>query len=113
MKAEFEKTMLISSELLSYCHLRGASQFHLDIKIQDDETLFEIKASPTRLDEEEMETLVKDIGAPRRREIEQDFWVLSGESESSSELMLVGMMSDDTSVEYKDEELIITIHRQH
>jgi hypothetical protein len=113
MKAEFEKTMFISSELLSYCHLRGATQFHLDIKIEEGETVFDIKASPAELSEEEMEVLVKDIGAPRRKEIEQDFWGLSGESESSSELMLVGMMSDDTSVEYRDNELSITIHREH
>jgi hypothetical protein len=113
MKAEFEKTMFISSELLSYCHLRGASQFHLDIKIEEGETIFEIKASPAELSGEEMETLKKDIGAPRRKEIEQDFWGLSGESEDSSELMLVGMMTDDTSVEHSGGELSITIHRKH
>jgi hypothetical protein len=113
MKTEFEKTMLISSELLSYCHLMGADQFHLDVKIEEGETLFEIKASPAELSKDELEALIKDIGAPRRIEIEQDYWGLSGESESSSELMLVGMMSDETSVEYRDGELLITIHRRH
>ena len=113
MKAEFEKTMLISSELLSYCHLKGASQFHLDIKIEEGETVFEIKSSPAELTGEEMEALKKDLGAPRRREIEQDYWGLSGESESFSELMLVGMMSDQTSVELIEGELRITIHREH
>jgi hypothetical protein len=113
MKSEFEKVMLISSELLSYCHLRGASRFHLDVELSDEDTVFEIHASPAELDDDEMELLKKDIGAPRSREIEQDFWGLSGESESSSELMLVGMMTDETSVEYHDGELKITIRRQN
>jgi hypothetical protein len=113
MKSEFEKTMLISSELLSYCHIKGANQFHLDVKMEEGETVFEIKASPTELSEEEMESLRKDIGAPRRREMEQDYWGLSGESESSSELVLVGMMSDETSAEFNGGELHIVIHREH
>lgn len=105
--------MLISGELLSYCHLMGATDFHLDVKIQNNETVFAIKASPAEMTEEEMAVLKKDVGAPRRREMEQDYWGLSGESQSSTEMVLVGMMSDDTSVELKDGELSITIQRLH
>ena len=111
MKIEFEKNMMIASELLSYCHLRGAEEYHLDVKQTDRETVFTIKASPARIPEEDMEPLRKKLGAPRQREIEQDFWELSGESESYSELTLVGMMSDDVDIEYDGQTLSITIQR--
>jgi HSP20 family molecular chaperone IbpA len=111
MKSEFEKNMLIASELLSYCHLMGADEFHLDVKITGGSTTFTIKASPSDISEEEMAHMLKRLNAPRQREIEQDYWHLSGDSESKSELMLLGMMSDEVKVEYEGELLTITIFR--
>ena len=111
MKAEFEKNMLIASELLSYCHLRGATEFHLDVTVKNGATVFEIKAFPANITGVEMERLRRKLNAPRQREIEQDFWGLSGESEITSELTLVGMMSDEAVVKYDDNTLYITITR--
>ena len=111
MKVEFEKTMLISSELLSYCHLMGADEYHLDIKVVSGVTVFAIKAFPTKMSDEDLKRLRKKLGTPRQREMEQEFWGLSGESETVSELTLVGMMSDEADVEYKDGVLSITIKR--
>ena len=111
MKVEFEKNMMIASELLSYCHLQGADEFHLDVKVKDGATSFAIKAFPVHLSDEELEETRKKLNAPRQREMEQDFWGLSGESESTSELVLVGMMSDETGVECKENTLSITLTR--
>jgi len=111
MKNEFEKKMLIASELLSYCHLRGAHEFHIDISEKDDATTFFIRASTAHVPDDEMELLCKKLNAPRQREMEQNFWGLSGESENTSELSLVGMMSDDAVIEYADGVLSITIIR--
>jgi HSP20 family molecular chaperone IbpA len=111
MKNEFEKKMLITSELLSYCHLRGAHEFHIDISEKDDATTFAIRASNAYVSEEEMEILCKRLNTPRHKEIEQDFWGLSGDSENTSELSLVGMMTDDAVIEYAEGVLSITIKR--
>lgn len=111
MKVEFEKKMLISSELLSYCHLKGADEFHLDVKVTGEGTLFAMKASPARLSGEELAFLRKELNAPRQREMEQDFWGLGGESENASELALIGMMTDEASVEYGGGVLSVTLTR--
>ena len=111
MKAEFEKKMLMSSELLSYCHLRGATEYHLDLKVENEATILSIKAWPAKFTDEEMELLQKKLNAPRQREIEQDFWGLSGESEISSELTLVGMMCDEADIKYEDDVLYIYLKR--
>jgi HSP20 family molecular chaperone IbpA len=111
MKNEFEKKMLIASELLSYCHLRGAHEFHINIYEKDDATTFVIKASEAYVSNNEMEVLCKKLNTPRHREIEQDFWALSGDSENTSELSLVGMMTDEAVIEYADGVLSITIKR--
>jgi hypothetical protein len=111
VKIEFNKNMLIASELLSYCHLRGAEEYHFDMKLVDKNTEFVIKASPARVSDEEMETLLLNLNAPRQREMEQEFWELSGESENTSEMMLVGMMCDEARVEYEDGMLSIYLRR--
>ena len=112
MKAEFEKTMLIVSELLSYCHQRGAVDYHFDVKQASSETTFEIKASPATLSDEKYDLLKRKLNAPRQREIEQDFWHLSGDSETTSELVLVGRMTDSANIDYDGETLHIVLKRK-
>jgi hypothetical protein len=110
MKIEFEKVMHITGELLSYCHLRGASDFHFELSVaKKDATRFEIKASPTRLSGEELSLLEKNLNKPRRPEIEQEFWGLSGESETSSEISLVGMMTDEAQIKYDETNFVLNI----
>ena len=111
MKIEFDKTMMIASELLSYCHIMEAAEYHLDIKIANGETTFEIKASPARMSADDLELLRNKLNAPRQREIEQDYWLLSGETGASSELILIGRMTDKAIVEYADEMLSIKLTR--
>ncbi|MCL2253396.1 MAG: hypothetical protein FWC09_03050 [Lachnospiraceae bacterium] len=111
MKIEFEKTMLLSGELLSYCHKKGAKNYQLNITEEADAMLFTIKAFPTHISEEKLERLKNKLNTPRNREIEQDFWGLSGESESGSEMTLVGMMCDEAHIEYDCNELSIMIKR--
>jgi HSP20 family molecular chaperone IbpA len=111
MKAEFEKKMKIACALLSFCHMHGATEFHLDIKINNDSAESVIKASPACISGEAMEEMRKKLSAPRHREIEQDFWALMGESEDYCELTLAGMMSDEAEAKCENGELTITIKR--
>ena len=111
MKVEFEKNMLIACELLSYSHLRGATEYHLDVKVSGEGTMFIIKASPTHFTEDEMNLLLKRLNVPRQGDMEQDYWGLSGESEITSELLLVGMMVDEVDVTHEDGVLTIFLKR--
>jgi hypothetical protein len=111
MRNEFEKHMRIAGDLLSYCHHKGATEFHLDIKESDGAVLFTVEASPAVLSDEALGKLQKKLSAPRRGAIEQEYWHLAGESEDFSELTLVGMMSDDADVKYDGAALTITLAR--
>lgn len=111
MSAEFDKKMRIADDLLSFCHIKGASEYHLDIAPEGDATVFKIKAEPVSLSGKDLATLRQTLNTPRQREIEQDYWELGGDSESFSELMLVGMMSDEAGVEYDGNVLFITLKR--
>ena len=113
MKAEFEKKMRIASELLSYCHLKGAVEFHVDMIDKNGSCIFKITASPVNITGESLEKLNARLNAPRNAEMEHDYWGLTGESESFSELMLVGMMSDEAEVGYDNHVLTITIKRHN
>ena len=111
MKVEFEKHMHIAGELLSYCHSKGATEYHLDVKGLSDGTAFTISASPAVISDSDMELLNKKLSVPRQKEMEQNYWELSGESETSSELLLVGMMVDEVEVSYDGIALTIRLKR--
>jgi len=111
MKLEFEKKMKMASDLLSYCHLHGATEYHLDIKLENESSVFVVKARPTEISEESMERLQKNLDAPRQREMEQDYWELMGNSEEYCEMALIGMMCDEAEVILTGDELTITVER--
>ena len=113
MKSDFNKIMKISSELLSYCHLRGAHDFYLEITEKEGATVLAISSFPASLTDEEFSLLEKKLNAPRAREIEHDFWGLSGTSDKTSEIALIGMMTDEVTIKYKDQVLEIGLTRLH
>ena len=114
MKVEFEKKMRMGSDLLAYCHTRGAKHFTLDINIDvaNRQSVILCKANPVTVSQDELARARKLLSAPRSWEIESKYWGLSGESESYSELMLVGMMSDEAKVEFEGDTLSITLVRK-
>ncbi|MDR0491180.1 MAG: hypothetical protein LBH28_08065 [Oscillospiraceae bacterium] len=111
MKNDFVKIMKISSELLSYCHMRGAHNFNLDVVEKEGVTELTISSFPADLSDEELALLEKKLHAPRAREIEHDYWSLSGKSDKTSELVLVGMMTDEAAVIYRNGILSIKLVR--
>ena len=111
MKLEFEKKMHIAGDLLSYCHMKGADEFHIDMSSANGVTVFKIKASPADISAEETEQLIEMLNMPRDKELENDYWTLAGESENFTELALVGAMTDSADMEYSDKVLTITLKR--
>ena len=111
MKTRFEKTLRITSDLMLYCHHRGATKLNASIVEGDGTITYVIDASPVKLTEEQLDGLRKRLSAPRQREVEQDYWELMGESEDFSELTLVGMLCDEAIIEYENESIKFTLIR--
>ena len=113
MRIKFQKTMNIVSELLAYCHNHhyGTAEYHLDITQKSDSVTLVLKASPESITTEQLDFLRTALSAPRQRETEQQFWELIGETETASELTLIGMLCDEAYVEYVDNILTIKLTR--
>jgi hypothetical protein len=112
MKLGFEKYMLMACELVTYCHLQGAGEYHLDMKEKANVTTFKVTAAPVAIGPEELEQLIKKLNAPRQRDVEQEFWDVMGESETQCELTLIGMLCDEASVTLNGDEITIRLVRK-
>ena len=55
--------------------------------------------------------LTSQLNMPRRQDIEEYYWALNGDNDSSSELSLVGMMTDSVDVNYTNDVLKISLTR--
>ena len=112
MKKEFQKNLRILNGLLSYAHLKGATQYDVRILEQEDKvTVFQVKAQPIDICETDLQMLETDLNAPRSKEMEQAYWGLVGDNKNSSTLALVGMMTEAAEITYTGDTLSITLKR--
>lgn len=106
--------MRIISDLVAYCHAAGGEEFQMFMThdAKAGVSTVEVSSPIPDLDPAIVQRLTERLSAHRQREVEQNYWELSGESELSGELTLVGMMIDRVNVGYKDGVLIIHAERE-
>jgi len=113
MRNNLEIALKISSDLMTYCHHHGATDYETKISEGEESIIYVIQAYPVSITDEQLADLTKKMTAPRQREIENDYWELIGESEDYSELMLVGMSCDEARIEYDKCKLTFTLLRHY
>ena len=113
MRNNLEIALKISSDLMTYCHHHGATDYETKISEGDEAIIYIIQAYPVTITDEEYANLAKRLNAPRQRDVEHEFWELIGESEDFSELMLVGMSCDEARIEYDGANLAFTLLRHY
>lgn len=111
MNSEKQKNIKIANEILNFCYRNNSNHISLDIKNYDNKTLFSISSHVENLNEEYLKELRNLLSTPRSYEMEEYYWGLTGEVSTDSELTLVGMMTDEAIVEYKDSILHISLVR--
>ena len=111
MKYKFGKDMHIMVDVLTYCHKLGAEDFNIDVKTSGGVFELSLRCHIENMPDGELEDLRTELGRNRQKEIEQDYWGLSGEVEADCELTLVGMMVDEAKVSYEDGVFAIDIRR--
>lgn len=113
MSLELEKSMRIINDLVSCCYHQGAEEFRIYLKHNEDaSTKMQVACPIEGVTSEALEEMRRVLHLPRQREVEQQYWELSGETEFSGELSLVGAMSDQADVTYEDNVLCITVKRE-
>ena len=112
MSLELEKSMRIINDIVSFCYYEGAEIFDMYLKHNKDEsTEMRVSCHIGGLEQETIDKMERMLNMPRQHEVEQDYWELSGETEFSGELSLVGAMSDRADVSYKDGTLCVVVYR--
>ena len=108
---EAKKISKILNEMVNFALRREATK--VDSSIENTEDLYKItvQASNLKTNINSIDTLKKYLNAPRQRAVEEYYWELTGESDTGSELELVGMMVDKAIVEFDDGNLYIELHR--
>lgn len=112
MSLELEKSMRILNDLVSFCYYEGAEDFTMHLRHnENNSTEICVTCAIKELEQDKLEDMRKMLSLPRQHEVEQNYWELSGDSEFSEELSLVGAMSDEAKVSYEDDVLTIVVLR--
>jgi len=113
MRNNLEIALKISSDLMTYCHHHGATDYETKTSEGEEAIMYIIQAHPVKISAEQLADITKKLNAPRQRDVENDYWELIGESDTFSELMLVGMSCDEADVYYDGTKLVFTLLRYH
>lgn len=102
MKHINQKNIKIIDELMFFAYKYGGSK--IQINTHKDTTAFYInfKTEIENLPDDILEITSNLLLAPRCHEMEEYYWNLTGDDDTDCELMLVGMMTDEASLDYKD-----------
>jgi len=111
MNFEIKKVTKILSEMIAFALLGDAE--NINVSVENNEKMFRlvIKASNVNRTNENINNLRELLNAPRQKAAEEYYWELAGDSDTGSELALVGMMTDKAIVKYEDNNLFIELHR--
>lgn len=112
LKPVDQVNLKILNELINFCMHHGGSQINMAMKDYEHEMVIEVSTEIFNMDDRVITTLRNYLNTPRQHEVESYYWELSGEDDNDSELTLVGMMSDEAEVNYKDNNLYIKVIRK-
>jgi len=87
---------------MGYCYNHGSENVHIDINKEKEKVVIFIKAEISSMTKEDLELLERSLSAQRCHEMEEYYWNLTGDNDSYSELILVGMMIDEVHINYID-----------
>lgn len=111
MKHLRQRNIKILSELTSYLVRIGCSDLHIDFNTKGDITYISFTSVNPDISKQILNDLTSQLNMPRRQDIEEYYWALNGDNDSSSELSLVGMMTDSVDVNYTNDVLKISLTR--
>lgn len=97
------KTIKLASELMAFFFDRGINDINLKIELINGNSIICISGMVENLPSEIIEKTDTRLNTPRQTQVEEYYWELLGESESSGELSLAGMLTDKAEVTYKND----------
>lgn len=111
MKHDKLKISRMSEELINYLFSIGAGEISINIKEDDTKYIISAECKKVILSEEESKRIKRIFKIEKSEEMEEYYWCLAGESDVDTELSLLSMMADKSSIAYDDEVLSIVLYR--
>lgn len=111
MNIEIKKITKILSEMVTFAMLGDAGKVNVSIENNEDMYKLLINAIDVKCTNKSVDNLRELLNAPRQKAAEEYYWELAGDNDTTTELALVGMMTDKAKVNYEDNNLLIELHR--
>jgi len=104
-----ERIIRIASELMVFSYKLNSNKFDITVESLEDKTVIDFKVYNATITEKKLKEIEDLLSSPRLHEIEEYYWNLSGNDIINTELDLVGMMVDESIVNYDKENHILYI----
>lgn len=111
MNFEINKVTKILNEMVAFSMLGNAEKVNISMENNKDMYKIIVNASNVKRSDKSIDNLRELLNAPRQKAAEEYYWGLAGNSDTGSELALVGMMTDKAIVKYENNNLFIELHR--
>lgn len=112
MKHEIIKVTKIVDELIDFYFINSAKKFNISIEETDDSFIIEIESDNIVCSEEKITNFKNLINVQRQKEMEEYYWQLAGTSLDGEEYNLIGMMVDESIIDYNCPNLKIKLIRK-
>lgn len=114
MKHRIEKNLKILDELVVFCSKQGGKDIDVHLSFKRDVSEFHVCTKIEKMPMPALDALKSDLKAERQHEVEENYWMLGGDSEleGESQMFLVGIMIDEASIHYDGQSLTIQAKRK-
>ena len=109
-----EKNIKILDELVVFCSKQGGSDIDVHLSFKREFSEFHVCTRIENMPLAVVTALKADLKAKRQHEVEENYWMLGGDSElkGESQMFLVGIMLDEASIDYDGQMLSIRAKRK-
>ncbi len=111
MKHHKKRIAKILDELTIYLFSIGATDININIADREEDYRIFIRSNYKGNQDDKIARLTKGLNTPKREEMEEYYWELTGECDIATELHLVGMMLDKAEINIIDDYLELILYR--
>lgn len=114
MMHEEKKATKIIEELTMYFLSVGATEIYTGLKKEEERAIITFDSDYHPDYEADLKSMEKYLNEPKNEEMEDIYWELAGSGDpgESSQLLLIGLMTDKVEVEWKEGRVHLTLIKE-
>nr|WP_312576761.1 hypothetical protein [Sedimentibacter sp.] len=111
MKYEIQKISKIVEEIIDFFYSHSTKKVNISIEETKDSFIIEVQSDHIICSNDNANQLKDLLNVQRQREMEEYYWQLAGNDLDGDEYNLVGMMVDESYVDFKNPSLKVKLVR--